>query len=200
MDISLLKNILKDHVVDLPYPFPYPAKVENPAYIKVIVLGCDPGNFSNTDGTTAALEYVFGITGEGKDGRYFAPIIRNLKELGLSLQDIYVQNLCRNYFTKETSKNPVWMEAAKIWKPYLKKELDTLFPPYVPVFLTSEKIYHALINDERYSPAEIYAKPELVPFRKNFLQRHLVPLYRHHKYTLKNHIPYKNRILQLLNN
>ncbi len=202
MDKQDLKNIFGTEVIlDYEYPKPYPAKVEDPTKIKAIVLGCDPSNSSNKDGSTQLLGCVFGITGMNSDGRYFAGIKSNLKVLGISMDEIYVQNLCRNYFNVETSKNKKWMEAAKLWRISLKLELDGLFGHAVPVFITSEKIYHALINDAEspHPPKEIYSNPELVPLTNNFLNRPLIPLYRHYKYSMANNFAYAKHIKQILN-
>jgi hypothetical protein len=199
MELKNLKNHFGDKILDMPYPKPYPATIENPKKIKAIVLGCDPSNFSDK-GKTKELETVFGIIGKGKDGRYFGGIKSNLKELNLCMDYIYVQNLCRNYFDKETAKNKIWMDAAKLWRVTLKKEIDKLFDSKVPVFATSEKIYHALINDDapKYKPIEIYSNPEIIPFKNNFLERPLIPLYRHHAYSMKKNPEYKKRIIHIL--
>lgn len=201
MDKQDLKKIFGNVVIlDYEYPKPYPAIVEDPAKVKAIVLGCDPSNFSD-NGKTRELEYVFGIEGRNRDGRYFAGIKSNLKEIGISMDEIYVQNLCRNYFNVETANNTEWMKAAKMWRTTLKQELDDLIDLSVPVFITSEKLYFALINDaERtYKPIELYSNPDLIPLKNNFLNRPLIPLYRHYKYSMANNFDYAKHIKQILN-
>ncbi|MDD2637060.1 MAG: hypothetical protein PHW82_16330 [Bacteroidales bacterium] len=203
MDIKKLRNIFgKDVILDKKYPKPYPENIDEPNKIKAIVLGCDPSNFSKKDGSTKLLEFVFGIAGDNKDGRYFAGIKTNLSELGIGIDEIYVQNLCRNYFNKETAKNKIWMEAAKLWRITLKQELDVLVDSDIPVLVTSEKIYHALINDNetRHIPKEIYSSPDLVPFINNFLERPLIPFYRHQNYSMRKNPDYAKHITQILNN
>ncbi|MDD3877490.1 MAG: hypothetical protein PHT69_12795 [Bacteroidales bacterium] len=203
MKTEELKKLFPGKVLDLPYPKPYPEIIEIPEQIKAIVLGCDPSNFSNTDGTTKELETVFAITGKNKDGRYFSIVLRNLKQVGLALSDIYVQNLCRNYFTAVTKDNAVWQEAANRWVESLKKELDDLkIPLKVPVFLTSDELYKALLKDKKEfrSARTIYNNPQLIPVNEenNLLGRPLIPLYRHIDYRIEKWEDYKNRIKEIL--
>lgn len=68
--------------------------------VKAILLGVDPSNNANK-GSAVQLEYVFGI--EGKDKRYYIGIDKNLAAIGLSRNDIYVQNL-------------IWVQAYKIFE------------------------------------------------------------------------------------
>lgn len=103
--------------------------------------------------------------------------------IGLSLEDVYVQNLCQNYFDNETSQNPGWKKAAKIWIPYLKEELDNLpIRKNTPVFLTAGILYDVLIiqGTTSYKPKDLYSRPELLPVKacENYLKRPLFPLYR----------------------
>jgi hypothetical protein len=64
--------------------------------IRAIVLGADPSNITYNK----RFEYVFGL--EKKNSQYFKGIESNLELLGLSLDDIYVQNIIQNYFKVET--------------------------------------------------------------------------------------------------
>ena len=101
--------------------------------VRAIIIGADPSNPSNR-----TFEYVFGLE-SGADSPYFRPILKNLSFIGLGLKEIYVQNLCRNYFTNVTDKNPVYSSVAKkYWLPELKKEIAT-FDPRIPVFVTAWK-------------------------------------------------------------
>lgn len=155
------------------------AYCQNSSNIKAIVLGCDPSNRHNRN-----LKYAFGIETESLLlKQFFAGIQKNMAVIGLSLENVYVQNLCQNYFEKETSKNPGWEEAAKVWIPYLKTELDQLpLSKEVPVFLTAAPLYQVLTVDgiKNYKPRELYTRPELLPIKAsdNYLDRPLFPLYR----------------------
>jgi hypothetical protein len=207
MTIEEFNELFPGRILPLPYPNPYPNEGIDPAKKKAVVLGCDPSNFSKKDGVTKELETVFGIVGKGKDGRYFSGIRQNLKQLELSLQDIYVQNLCRNYFDKVTANNDCWMEAAVFWRNSLRKELNDLhIPQYIPVFLTSAYLYQALIreNTKSYSPEELYQNLALIPIppSENYLERPLIPLYRGgvNHYMLENQPAYKNHVMQVLAN
>jgi len=206
MQIEELNRLFPNKILPYEYPKPYPNKDFNPTLVKAIVLGCDPSNFSN-NGETSQLETVFGIEGVGKDGRYFTGILKNLNEVGLKLTDIYVQNLCRNYFYKETKKNDIWYDAAAHWRKTLNEELNQLgIPQSVPVFLTAEELYRALVNEKHTARQckEFYQTPELIPIEpsENYLERPLVPLFRGGAgyYNLKNWENYRNRIVELLDN
>ncbi len=163
-------------------PFPKPFCFDEKR-VKAIVLGADPTNTKeNTQFAT-----VFGI-GSG-DGRYFRDILSNLKLVGLGLETVYVQNLCRNYFNEETSKNKLWEKAAKFWIPRLKDELVKI-PADVPVLLTAEIIYKALMNPGQriVGAAECYSGRATIPIRSetNGLNRPLIPFYRNPTYRLND--------------
>lgn len=175
--LARLKGIDSLAVSDtLNWPVAY---CEDPTNIKAIVLGCDPSNKHDQN-----LKYAFGIeTQTLLLKQFFAGIQKNLKVIGLSLHEVYVQNLCQNYFEKETSKNPGWQEAAAVWIPYLKAELDALpISKDVPVFLTAGILYETLTIDgiEKYRPKVLYTRPELLPVKAadNYLERPLFPIYR----------------------
>lgn len=76
--------------------------------VKAFVLGCDP---TGSDKNENPLEfgYVFDL---GKDKWYFSGILANLCQIGLSLNDIYVQNLITEYLKTESSKNKEWLKIA----------------------------------------------------------------------------------------
>lgn len=207
MNLEDLEKLFPGKILHLEYPRAYPREIKNTIAIKGIVLGCDPSNFSMKDGSTKLLETVFGIEGKGKDKRYFAGVLENLEQVGLTLDNIYVQNLCRNYFYKVTNDNPIWISAARHWCNTLKKELDDLkIHNNTPIFLTAENLYLSLIkeNVKRIQPKEFYQNPDLIPINKNdnYLDRLLIPLYRGGGtcYKITNQLLYKNRIVQILIN
>ena len=156
--------------------------------VRAIVLGCDPSNQHDR-----ALKHAFGIGTESKKLRqFFNGIESNLGMFGLSRNDVYVQNLCQNYFNVETSKNKEWMKAAKIWLPYLKEELDSLIACETPVFMSAEIIYRALLKEsvKRLKAEALYSNLDLLPISSsdNYLERPLLPLFRggRGKYNLNN--------------
>lgn len=200
MNITELLQQYPDKVLNLAYPKAYPNGTFDPKNIKGIVLGCDPSNFSN-NGKTVELETVFGISGKGQDKRYFKGVLDNLKQIGLLLENMYVQNLCQNYFYAITSENEIWEEVAKLWAVSLKKELtDLKIPENVPVFLTSEKLYHVLLKEgkEKHKAKDLYTNPTLTPIKAgdNLLGRPLIPLYRHYAYNLDKWKDYVAHIKQ----
>jgi len=168
--------------------------------LKAIILGCDPTAF---DKSKKRLEFntVFDIRG---DNRYFAGILANLREINLSLDDVYVQNLIPDYRDVESSKDKNWISAALEYISARKNEFDDLDPSCrVPVFLTSELIYKALLNDNEKprTPADIYDHPEqfIIPASLNKLGRPLVPFYRHPAYSMKNKKDISVRIKEVFN-
>lgn len=153
-------------------PFPEPF-YRNLADVKAIVLGADPSNPENKK-----LEYVFGL--ENESSPYFTPILKNLGQLDLSLDNIYVQNLCPNYFEDVTDENDDYIEiATKYWLPYLKNELDTLFKPDIPVLITAWKPLKVIAPASsvyRTHKSELYTKVKF--FDENHLGRTVIALFR----------------------
>lgn len=153
-------------------PFPKPF-CRNLADVKAIVLGADPSNPENKK-----LEYVFGL--ENESSPYFTPILKNLELLDLSLKNIYVQNLCPNYFEDVTDENDVYIEVAtKYWLPLLKNELDTRFKPEIPVLITAWKplkVIAPVSSVYRTRKSEIYTKVKF--FNENHLGRTVIALFR----------------------
>ena len=179
--LAKLRERFPEQVVDTTdWPKPYRGNQK----IKAIVLGCDPTAFDRKD-NPLRFEVVFGIG--GPDKRYFNDIEKNLDCIGLHRDDIYVQNLCQNYFTEESSKNKVWRGAAQFWIKELKDELS-IFPDSVPILLTSELLYKVLLNEtiEAERAKQLYSNPKeiLIPSEWNRLERPLIPLYRHPRYRL----------------
>jgi len=191
------KIIVRLHVagilsVDDYTPFPKPYCVD-PSAVKAIYLGCDP---SNTGGKRFC--YAFALPDGEEYG--FGPFVKdhksNLLQIGLSWETVYAQNLCQNYFTKETSANLAeWKKAAEIWTKTLKKELSA-FPSDIPVLLTAEVLYEALLKSgvKPQKAIEFYnckgGGTIPVPPKDNKLDRPLIPFYRHRRYhLLKNKWP-----------
>jgi hypothetical protein len=173
------------HLID-PYDKLPQAFHPNNTGIKAIVLGCDPTNLK----TKRIFITVFGI--EEGDDRFFNPILFNLQRVGLSKEDVYVQNLVRNYCTKETAKNSKWHLFAEYWLPEIKKELDTLFLSSVPVLVTAGKIYDFLLADDSIKKQGYkfcYEQQKTIPALANKLGRPMIPFFRHNKYSLKKNFP-----------
>lgn len=173
---------LDDEQYFLPHPYCY-----NTQNIKAFVIGADPSNFSNKR-HPVILNTVFGI-GCG-DPRYFRDILNNLKRIGLNLENIYVQNIVRNYMTFETSEKPLlWHKFASLWIEILKQELNCVDPKTeIPALITAEAIYDFLLVDkkEKCSPSDFYNCKAIIPIEKakNKLERPIIPLYRHFRYKL----------------
>jgi len=168
-------------VINSRYPFPSPF-IGN-GKIKAIVLGADPTHIVNEK--PKQLDKVFGL--DKPKSPYWRSIQGNLDGLILSMDNIYVQNLCRNYFTKETSKNKYWKQIARdYWAPFLKKELDERFDTNVPVLMTTEFILHSVLTDpkRKLEAKTIYKEKIVIPKEENLLGRDLIAFYRHYKYSL----------------
>lgn len=172
-------------------PEPY---VENIEDVRVIVLGCDPSNKSGE-----RFKKAFGLD---KNLKYFRGINKNLERIGLNKTKIYVDNLCKNYFKKETCETyehrKSWLEIAnKFWITYLKDQLNKVLPIDVPVLATSDIILEALCFHGYYykSQNENYYK-ECMSIRKNEnkLGRQVIPFFRHYKYSLDKWKDYSNYI------
>ncbi|MEA3443892.1 MAG: hypothetical protein U9R19_04115 [Bacteroidota bacterium] len=172
---------------------------KNTKNIKAFVLGCDP-TAKDKNGKRLEFEYVFDL---GNDKRYFAGILKNLELIGLSLDDIYVQNLITDYQSEETTLNMQWNRTALENTPDRKKEFDEIDPSgTIPVFLTSEILYKVLLksNHPKHTAKDLYEKANMVPIPAlaNELGRYLIPLYRHFKYSLKEKEEYKNHVKSIL--
>lgn len=182
-EYDLLKKLhtLFPEIVSPIYPFPSPVVGKNE--IKAIVLGADPTHL--IDKKPEIFKDVFGL--EEDNSPYWRAMSKNLKVISLDKQYVNVQNLCRNYFMQETSKNAFWAEIAReYWAPFLKKELDALFKPDVPILMTTEFILHAVLIDtkKKIKASEIYSQMITIPKENNLLGRELIAFYRHPKYAL----------------
>lgn len=152
--------------------------------IRAIVLGADPSNPSKK-----RFEYAFGL--EDQNSPYFSLIKGNLNVLGLRLDEVYVQNVCRNYFTGTTFDLPrkTWLKAASHWVSYLKQELDSQFGLEIPILVTTEIIFEALapdIHSKRTPSVGYYRDCTFIEAEQNRLGRKLIPLFRHYRYKLEN--------------
>jgi hypothetical protein len=165
-------------IIDLPKP----SIGKGP--LKAILLGADPTN----DGIRKKpgliqLEFVFGIhTKYEKD--FFSPQILNLKAINLTKENLFIQNVCRNYFKVQTSGNKAWESVARIWLPFLKEDLDA-FSSQIPVLVTADKIMKLLIPNAPMAD-DMYNMRIKPPFHSDILDRDIYPLYRHSKYLLSN--------------
>ncbi len=171
---------------DAQYPLPKPYCF-NHKNVRAFVVGADPSNFSDA-GSPVVLDTVFGI-GSG-DARYFNGYLCNLKQVGLNLENIYVQNLVRNYLSFETSKKPaVWRKFAELWIGALREEFRRIDPTMkIPALITAEAIYEFLLLEasEKHAAITFYEcrVPIPIPKEKTKLGRPVVPLYRHPRYRL----------------
>ena len=201
---GIIKNILSDtnlskSILEIKeYPLPKPHIPIKKA--KAFILGADPSNFSINGKETRRISCVFDI---GKDKRYFSSINQNLREIGLSFDNIYVQNMIRNYTDRETQHNPKWNFFAEKWLPYVKQEFDLVDPVgKIPVFVTAVIILKfLLLNPQEIKSAnEYYYGMKEIPITANQikLERNIIPLYRHKDYSLKKHPTYLKRINEIL--
>jgi len=191
------KTICKTDIYNFPKPF-----YKNISAVKAIVLGADP---SNSQGKT--FDYVFGLE-ESENSQYFKPILSNLTYFKLNLSNIYVQNLCPNYFTFETSKNKFYCEiATKYWLPKLREELDKLFSSSIPVFATAWKVIEVTAPaSKNYKRNKLQIYKNAVIFKDTMLNRPVISLFRggHGYYNLekpeyKKYISSIIRFLKILN-
>lgn len=154
--------------------------------IKAIILGADPTHIVEEGKPPVEMKTVFNLT--YPKSPYWRGIRRNLEQLGLGEDDIYVQNVCRNYFSEETSRNKLWIEIARnFWLPFLKQELDETFPESIPVLMTTEFILKAALNEGIKAPraSDIYEGCMSIRPQDNLLGRELVGFYRHPVYAVK---------------
>jgi len=175
---SILLNLLKDSVLSnycdssqLNIPMPYPGLEDK---LKAIVLGADPTH----PHPEKELKYVFGL--ENEKSPYFNSILFNLNFLGLGLENIYVQNLCPNYFKKVTDENDGYINIAeKYWLPVIKMELDSQFNPDVPVFVTAWKPLIAIAPEAaKYQNKKISIYENAIVFKNNKLDRPVIAFFR----------------------
>jgi hypothetical protein len=177
--INQLHNEYGDQIVvteDLPLSY-CPGGIN---LVRAIYLGCDPTNLKYN------IRFPFAFA-HGAEGATFKQFIimhsAQLNEIGLSWETVYTQNLCRNYFDKETGNNQkLWTKVAReFWIPIIKEELS-IFKPSIPVLLTSQFLLEVLGDEEtsKYTALDFYQckRPIPVPASKNLLDRPLIPVYR----------------------
>lgn len=161
--------------------FPMPYIGNN---IKAIVLGADPTHIIK--GAPKLIHTVFGLD-NASSSPYWRNINKNIEKCNLTLDNLYVQNVCQNYFTKETSAHKkVWQQVAReFWIPILRTELSML-DSNIPVFITTEFILATiLINENDFVKGQdIYSNHIYFVKEKNLLERDIYALYRHHAYSL----------------
>jgi len=147
--------------------------------VKAIYLGCDPTN----NAFSIEFEYAFAHEYKGSEFKQFLRMhTEQLKEIGLNWNEVYTQNLCRNYFRDETGINKLWKKVAEeFWIDQLKEELS-VFDDKIPVLLTSQLLLEVLGDKEtsKYIAPDIYECKIAIPIPgdKNKLGRPLIPIYR----------------------
>ena len=167
-------------IIDHDLPAPHIGKNK----IRAIILGADPTHI--VDGSPQKFNKVFDLDDEKTP--YWRSIHKNLSLIkGLSLETIHVDNLCKNYFSKETSQNKHWVEIAReYWAPFHRNELNRLYAKNIPVLITTEFILFAiLINQKKKIKAEnVYNQKILFDSYTNLFDRNVIAFYRHFKYAL----------------
>lgn len=175
---SALIDLYKDNIINVSFSKPHFSDISK---VKAIYLGCDPSNKR----FNIHFPYVFALDYDETD--HFKGFVKshsnNLAQIGLTWDTVYAQNLCRNYFKEETSKNlKVWKQVAnEFWIEQLKDELK-IFNSKIPVLLTSQYLLEVLGIDgyEKIKAPEFYKckRSIAIPANKNKLERELIPLYR----------------------
>jgi hypothetical protein len=189
-EIDVLKSLLKEYPNTVHPRYPFPEPFIGNGDIKAIILGADPTRI--VAGEPQQFSMVFEL--DNPKSPYWRGIGDNINQIpGLSMENVYVQNLCRNYFTKETSENPDWIEIArKYWIPFVSQELNVLFKPSVPILITTQFILQAcLTNKEKIRAKDIYESNRVISASENLFGRELLALYRHPYYSLKRWTGYR---------
>ena len=160
---------------------------------KAILIGTDPGNLIK--GETLIFDFVFGL--ENKSSPYFRSIQSNIDALNhLDLENLYVQNICKNYFNCDATKNKYWKEAASIWLPYIVKEIDLQFEKSVPVLISAEILLDVILKNPqtKLNAETYYSNATFIDKAENYFDRTLIPFYRHSKYSLAKWDKYREAI------
>lgn len=173
---------------------------EDESNIKAVVLGCDPSNDRGYE-----FKKAFGLDNEDKEkhkGNFFNAIETNLKAVSLDKSNVYVQNLCRNYFFHSTSyffnKNAdnkyKWIGVAEKWVDLLKDDLDEIDKGCsLPVLITSEYLIEPLLKPEYsyikkkadfYYSNRDFREHGYITKVQNKLGRTVIPFFRNHEYFL----------------
>lgn len=174
-------------------PEPYVGKNK----IKAILLGADPTNYGiKTDKGLKQLETVFGIDSE-YENFFFGPQMINLNALEIDKDNLFIQNVCRNYFIKQTGNNKKWNTIAELWIKYLKEEIDEY--PDIAILVSAEKIIKVLTKTT-VKARDLYDFPEkYLPLYSESLQREVYPLFRNPNYYLSNSPTYQIFLRKKLN-
>jgi hypothetical protein len=160
---------ISTHYVSNSLPQPHTGKA-----IKAIFLGADPGTVNSQRFT-----YVFKLE-DGESSKYFRQFVPSLRAISLTADNLFVQNLCRNYFDCDTlSHKKDWLQCAVQWMPILKEELDELNPnQHLPVLVSAYVILEALCKSPCKEPQFYYANRVLIRKNQNLLGRTLIPFFR----------------------
>lgn len=178
----------------VPQPFCF-----NKSQVKAFVLGADPTNFSK-DRKRVDLYFAFGI---GQNPNYFRKMLLDLNQVGLHLEDLYIQNLLPYYQDKETGENENFKHKASENAKAIAIEFNAINPvKKVPVFITAEDVYKAVLNEDEigFKAEELYSlETEIpVPPNRNKLKRPIIPLFRHDKYRYTNWPEFKEQVMNSL--
>lgn len=142
--LHILKNKFNNEIDDRFY-LPKAYWTVKKEMVKAIYLGCDSTN------TNKNIQFDFAFS-HGCNDKGFVNFrnkhLNQLEVIDLNWEMVYTQNLCRNYFKSETSKNKIWKQAAEIWIDILKEELDDLFSTKIPVLLTSQLLFDVLLKEK----------------------------------------------------
>lgn len=182
---EVLHRLVKEYGPLISTKFVIPDPYRGKGKMKAIVLGADPTRI--VDGEPVEMKYVFEIDNEKSP--YWSGIEDNLQRIGLTKDNVYIQNVCRNYFKVETSQNEMWVKIAKdYWIPVLKQELDERFDEGIPVLMTTQFILWAILKDpiERIKAKTIYKECISIAKEHNLLERQIIALYRHREYSLRS--------------
>ena len=148
------------------------------------------------------MHYAFGI---GQNPNYFRVILQNLNEIGLHLEDVYIQNLLPEYQKKETGKNKDFKLKASENAKTIAREFNKIDPTKrIPVFLTAKDVYRAIYRGNESVPTckSFYNLETKIPIcaNDNLLERPAIPLFRNGYYELTEWPKYKLQLLNIMNN
>lgn len=217
MSLKQLEQIYGDHIVKKQGMTN--AYCKDYSKVKAIVLGSDPSIPKiNELSEEKYLSSAFALDSkddaiikEAYNGRrmnlWDSTIGCNVLELGLTLDDLYVQNLIKFSLKHETGwywktkmgdkkhekRKQIWVQIAKSQVNSLKSELDLLFSKNIPVLLTTGYLLEPLVNDPElllYTPDHYYQEKLFISSYKNQLDRTLILMSRHNTYRLRKHPEY----------
>lgn len=179
-------------IVNYDLPSAYPGKNK----IKAILIGADPtNNGTKAEPKPMKLNTVFGI-GSNCENDFFRPQLINLKAIGLDKEDLYIQNLCRNYFKQQTTENKDWNKVAELWVKYLKEEIQHI-DPKVPLLVTAEKIMKIFFSKVPKASV-LYGMESEFSFHSEIIGRDVYPFYRHFSYNLNDRGKYRDFLIEKL--